>query len=270
MAVTLVTGGLGGLGGEVARALLARGETLRILTHRTGATAPEGAPLVVGDLRTGAGLEAALAGVNAIIHCASNSREEDFATELQGAAQLTRLAAEGGAHLVYISIIGVERSDYPYYAAKREAERIIETGAAPWTILRAAQFHDLVYGLIQSWDDGSARLMVPSGMRFQSVARHEVAARLIALADAAPAGYAPPMRGPQTLTIEEMAAAYLAARGGAGRVEVDSSDGARFRAFRTGVNLLPDDAPATLGHETWAAYVRDKNSAKNSASASLT
>jgi uncharacterized protein YbjT (DUF2867 family) len=259
MAMTLVTGGAGGLGGDVVRALLARGETPRIFTHRADATAPEGAALAHGDLRTGEGLEAALRGVSTIIHCASSAREPDFATEIQGARLLTRAAqAAGVAHLVYISIVGVDHSDYPYYAAKREAERIIEAGEAPWTTLRATQFHDLVYGLLRGWDDGSARITVPPGMRFQSVARHETAARLIELAGASASGYAPPMRGPETLTITEMAHAYLAALGRSASVETAPPEGAPYSVFRSGVNLVPEDAPATRGQETWAEFLRDK------------
>ncbi|HEX9036129.1 MAG TPA: NAD(P)H-binding protein [Ktedonobacterales bacterium] len=257
MAATLVTGGLTGLGSDVARAMLARGERPRILTHRPGATPPEGASLAVGDLRDGAGLVTALAGAATVIHCASDAREADFATEIEGARNLTRLASAAGvAHLLYISIIGVDRSDYPYYAAKRQAERSIEAGATPWTILRAAQFHHLVYGLLRSWDDGAGALRVPPDMRFQSVARHEVAKRLVELADAGPAGYALPMRGPETLTIAAMAAAYLAALGRAGSVEIIPAEVAAPSVFRTGVNLVVDEAPATRGHETWAEFLR--------------
>lgn len=259
MAITLVTGGLGGLGRDVVRALLARGQTPRALTHRAGVAAPNGVALAHGDLRTGEGLDAALSGVAAVIHCASDAREPDFATEIQGARILTRAAkAAGVAHLVYISIVGVDRSDYPYYAAKREAERILESGETPWTVLRATQFHDLVYALLRGWDTGGERLTVPPGMRFQSVARHEVAERLVELADAAPAGYAPPMRGPETLTITAMAEAYLAAQGRAGAIEVTPPERAPASVFRSGVNLLPDDAPATRGHETWAEFLRGK------------
>ncbi len=258
MTTTLVTGGAGGLGSDVVRALLARGETPRIFTHRADATAPEGAELARGDLRTGEGLEAALSGIGAIIHCASNAREPDFATEIQGARLLTQAArAAGAAHLVYISIVGVDRSDYPYYATKHEAERIIEASETPWTILRATQFHHLVYGLLRSGDDGSARLTIPPGMRFQSVARHETAARLIELASMAPSGYALPMRGPETLTIAEMAQVYLAALGRTASVET-ASEGAPDSPFRTGVNLVPEDAPATRGQETWAEFMRGK------------
>ena len=258
MARVLVTGGTGGLGRDITRALLAAGQMARLFSHREDAPVPHGAELARGDLRTGNGLDAALRDAPIVIHCASNAREEGFATDIEGTRILMRAAQDAGTtHVVFVSIVGVDRSDYPYYQAKREAERIVESSAVPWTILRATQFHHLVYGLLQSWDDGTERLEVSAGMRFQSVAREEAAVRLIELANAEPAGYAPPMRGPETLTIEEMAQQYLDARKQRGvRVEAVAQTGTRYAAFRSGVNLLPEGVTATRGRETWAAFLR--------------
>jgi uncharacterized protein YbjT (DUF2867 family) len=198
-----------------------------------------------------------LAGISTIIHCASNAREPDFATEVQGAQYLGESAREAGVtHLLYISIVGVDRSAYPYYAAKREAERIFATGATPWTIIRATQFHNLVYALLRGQDSGAGPLRVKPTMRFQSVAREEVATRLIELAGAEPAGYAPPIRGPETLTIEKIAQVYLATLGRSDAVDTLPMDGAPLSPFQTGVNLVPDDTLATLGSQTWAEYMR--------------
>jgi uncharacterized protein YbjT (DUF2867 family) len=256
MAIVVVTGGASGLGRDVTHALLTQGWTPRVFTRRRDTETPEGAELTRGDLRTGEGLSAALAGATTIIHCASNAREPGFATDIEGARALVQAAKTAGiAHLLYVSIVGVDRSDYPYYKAKREAERIVESSEVPWTTLRATQFHDLVYGLLRGWDDGGERLTVPAGMRFQSVARHEVAERIVELVSAAPSGYAPPMRGPETLTITEMANAYLTAQGRTASVEETPQPGV-YTAFRTGVNLLANDAPATLGQETWAEFLR--------------
>lgn len=257
MAHILVTGGASNLGADIVRELLARGDGARILSSREHATVPEGAELAVGDLREGSGLDAALAGVTTIIHCASDAREPGFATEIQGARNLSERAAGAGVtHLIYISIVGVERSDWPYYVAKREAERIFEAGVTPWTILRATQFHDLVYGLLRGADSGAGSVRLKPNMRFQSVAREELAARLIELAKGAPAGYAPPMRGPETLSLETMAAAYLAALGRADVPETLPPDDAPPSPFQTGVNLVSGATPATMGRQTWAEYLR--------------
>ena len=259
MTRVLVTGGGSGLGNDVVHAVLAQGQTPRVFTRRQDVILPKGAELAQGDLRTGDGLDAALDGTSIIIHCASNSREPGFTTDIEGTRTLVRKAqAAGVVQLVFISIVGVERSDYGYYRAKREAERIVESSEVPYTIVRATQFHDLVYGLLQSWDDGSGRLNVMAGMRFQSVARGEVAARLIELASAAPVGYALPMRGPETLTIEEMARDYVDVRKRGGIVEAVPPRSTQYSVFRSGVNLLPDDAAATYGRETWTEFLRGR------------
>lgn len=262
MAIILVTGGATGLGRDVTRALLARGLSPRILSHRRDVAAPDGVDVAYGDLRSGEGLAPALSGATSVIHCASDARDPAFATDIQGTRALVDAASVAGvAHLLYISIVGVDRSAYPYYAAKRAAERVVEAGATPWTTLRATQFHDLVYGLLRGWDDGGERLAVAPGMRFQSVERREVAARLVDLVEAGPAGYAEPMRGPETLTITAMAETYLAALGRSASVTARPADGAPPSVFASGVNLLDEDAPATRGGVTWAEYMRDKTRA---------
>src|ERR1700719_2665534 len=76
--------------------------------------------------------------------------------------------------------------------AKRATEVVIERGPLPWTIVRATQFHNLVLGLIQSFGADTLPLVpVPGAMRFQSIDVGEVAERLVALVQAAPAGHAP-------------------------------------------------------------------------------
>ena len=77
----LVTGGTGFLGGRLAEALLARGESVRLL-HRPGregalaGAVPEGcsglAEPVEGDLRDPASLARAVAGCRAVLHAAEH------------------------------------------------------------------------------------------------------------------------------------------------------------------------------------------------------
>lgn len=54
----------------------------------------------------------------------------------------------GVAHLVYISIVGIDDIPYSYYQRKREAEEIIASSGVPYTNLRATQLHSLVDFLI--------------------------------------------------------------------------------------------------------------------------
>ena len=73
----LVTGATGFVGSAVARLLLARGESVRVLTRadsdrRNIAELP--VETAVGDLREPSSLEAALAGCDALFHVAADYR----------------------------------------------------------------------------------------------------------------------------------------------------------------------------------------------------
>src|SRR2546421_344311 len=81
---------------------------------------------------------------NAIIHCASAPQNAQK-VDVEGTRLLLQTAvASGTPHIVYPSIVGIDRSAYSYYIAKRETEGVIEQGPLPWTIVRATQFHDYV------------------------------------------------------------------------------------------------------------------------------
>lgn len=126
MTTLLVTGGTGTLGREVTERLRTDGHQVRVLSRRSQ-------PYAV-DLRDGTGLDAAVDGVDAIVHCATTPRGGDDTA----AGHLIEAAGRAGVpHLVHVSIVGVDRVPLGYYRVKRQ----VELG---WTILRTTQFHDLV------------------------------------------------------------------------------------------------------------------------------
>lgn len=256
MSKILVTGGNGTLGRAVVARLLTHHHTVRLFNHHASSSASPEVEVYIGDLVRGTGLSAAVAGMDAIIHCASNFREEQHRTDIEGTQSLLKAALAQGErpHLVYISIVGVDQSTYPYYVAKREAEALIEEGPLPWTIMRATQYHDLVLKLLQSFGiDTRSEVSVPQGMRFQSIDHREVADRLVTLAEQGPSGHTPDMGGPQVLTIEEMAATYLRLQGRKAVVRPEPLPGAMFNVFRSGINLVPDHADGTI---TWEAFLQ--------------
>src|ERR1700730_197102 len=110
----LVTGGTGALGREVVDKLRDSRHRVRVLSRRPG----EGEDWVQGDLVTGAGLEVAVKDVDAIVHAASDplSPRRYQATDVLGTRRLLAMAREAGvAHVVYISIVGMEGIGYPCY-----------------------------------------------------------------------------------------------------------------------------------------------------------
>jgi uncharacterized protein YbjT (DUF2867 family) len=210
----------------------------------------------MGDLATGEGLREAAAGVEAIVHCASNPKDPQ-PVDVAGTRALLEVArAEGQPQVVYISIVGVDRSAYGYYQAKYKVEGLIEQSGLPWTVLRATQFHTLVHDrfIAPAVDASSpAEIVIPAGLRFQSVDISDVAERLIALLEQGPARQTLEMGGPQTLTLEEMTDTYLWVRGVAATVRSEPAQGGLFDVFRSGINLVPAHAEGTI---TWEQYLR--------------
>src|SRR5262245_30784649 len=97
----LITGGTGTLGRHVVRRLKDARREIRVLTRGTGKD-EDGVHFLTGDLRSGAGVDAAVEGVAAIIHCAGSSKGDDVTT-----LNLVNAAARAGRpHLVYISVVG--------------------------------------------------------------------------------------------------------------------------------------------------------------------
>lgn len=253
MSRVLVTGGTGTLGREVVDSLLQRNHHVRLLSHRTQPEASASIEVMAGDLVSGSGVQAATAGMDAIIHCASNFADPQ-GTDIAGTRALIEAARAGGTpHVVFISIVGVDRTLYPYYRAKREAEQLVERSGLPWTILRATQFHGFVQYLLHTWGaDTQLEVVVPANLRFQSIAVGEVAHRLIALLESGPAGRVPDLGGPQILTIEEITQTYLRLRGRQATICAVEPADAMLAMMRTGIILTPEHAE---GKMTWEQFV---------------
>jgi nucleoside-diphosphate-sugar epimerase len=67
------------------------------------------------DLATGAGVERAVAGVDAIVHAASSRAFHIYDVDVAGTRRLLDAARAAGAkHVVYISIAGIDRIPFPY------------------------------------------------------------------------------------------------------------------------------------------------------------
>ncbi len=187
-----------------------------------------------------------------IIHCASNSKDPQ-AADVEGTRALVESAAAvGSPHLIYVSIVGVDRSTFPYYQAKHQAEKIVQASGLPWTILRASQFHGFVLRILQTLGiDTLPDVPVPAGMRFQSVDVGEVANRLVELAEMEPSRRVHELAGPEVLSIEEMAQQYLRARQRSANVHVELMGGF-YEVFRSGINLCPNGEPGKI---TWASFL---------------
>ena len=254
----LVTGGTGTLGRLVVPRLQEAGHAVRGVS-RQSRSAQDGVELMSGDLATGEGVEAAVDGVDVVVHLAGTAKgDEDKARHLVAAAKRT-----GTRHLVYISVVGadrvpvvsgVDRAMFGYFASKLGAERVVAESGVPWTTLRATQFHELMLTTVEKM----ARLPVipvPARVRFQPVAGDEVAARLVELALDAPAGLVTDIAGPRVYGMDELVRGYLKARGKHRLMLPIHLPGKAASALREGANLTTGPG---LGRRTWEDFLADR------------
>ncbi|MFF4656441.1 SDR family oxidoreductase [Streptomyces sp. NPDC001381] len=247
----LVTGATGNLGGHVLARLQAAGRGVRGLSRRPPAE-PGAGEWSAADLSAGsAGLGEALEGVGTVVHCATDGRTRQG--DVQAARNLVAAALRGGRpHIVYVSIIGVDRHPLAYYRAKHEVEQLLEASGLPYTILRAAQFHDMLHFALSR----AARLPVlPVLARtsFQTVDTAHVASRTAELAVDEPRGRVADLPGPQTLTMTEMARAHLRASGTRRPLLPVLLPGRVPRAYREGLHLAPGPVPGSRTFEDFLA-----------------
>ena len=246
----LVTGGTGTLGQQVVARLREAGGEVWVLSRNTR-TSQNGPAYVTGDLATGEGLPAAVRAVGTIVHCASNRKGDAVATQ-----NLVRAAIQENAkppHLVYISIVGVDRFPRGYYKAKLHAEAIVAASGLPWTTLRATQFYELIRS-------GARRLAklpvipVPAGFVLQPVDSGEVAARLAELALGEPRGRVPDLAGPQVLRFADLIRTYLTVTGGRTRPVVPVWTPG-IGPIRAGALYPRPGSDAITGHRTWPEFL---------------
>jgi uncharacterized protein YbjT (DUF2867 family) len=243
----LVTGGTGTLGRVVVERLAAQGRQVRVLSRRPPPAERGPAGWATGDLKTGRGIDAAVAGADVIVHCATGLGDVGAGQHLIASARRA-----GSPHLAYISIVGVDRIPVGYYKSKLEVERQVENSGLPWTVLRATQYHQLILRGCQALAHLPV-LPVPAGTAFQPVDAREVAARLAELTTGPAAGRVPDMGGPEVRGAASLALSYLAARGRDRPVVPVRLPGAVFAGYRRGAHLAPDHAVGQVTFEEFLA-----------------
>ncbi|MBZ4498092.1 NAD(P)H-binding protein [Dermacoccus sp. Tok2021] len=249
-APVLVTGASGVLGRAVVEELRASSIPVRALVHRTPIT---DVTCAVGDILTGAGLDEALPGVGAVIHCAtdpSNAR-----VDRDGTRNLLRSldAWAPGAHLVLPSIVGCWNNPLAYYRTKADTENLAESWSGRASIVRATQFHTLAHEVVSG---AAARLTgAESRVRVSPVDPEWVARKLVDVALIRTSLATPlELAGPETFSLGELSTltAHLESRRPVRSVQVPTLGGV-LRSFARGTNLPGEQAKR--GGRTYAQWL---------------
>lgn len=237
-----VAGGTGLIGRMVVDGLRSCGDTAVVVARSAGV-----------DLLTGAGLDHALAGVEAVIDV-SNVVTTRRATAVRFFGTATRALLAGGqragvTHHIVLSIVGVDRVPWGYYEGKRHQEQLALEGSVPATVLRSTQFYEFADQMLQR---GGPVVLVPK-MLTQAIAAPEVASALAALIHAGPQGLAPELAGPEQLRMPDMVRRLARARGVRRPVVAVRLPGQAGRAMAAGGLLPRGDGPR--GTQTFAQWL---------------
>jgi uncharacterized protein YbjT (DUF2867 family) len=246
-----VAGATGRLGRPLVDILTADGHEVVAISRSNGV-----------DVITGAGLAEALAGVDCIVDAATPpTPDEQAAIEFftTAARNLQELgAAAGVSRMVVVSIVGIDRFNGGYNAAKVVQEQTHLAGPIPVRILRATQFHEFVEQIMEWGRQGDVTYVW--NMRTQLVAARTVAEALAELAteeEPAPApGDAPiwEIGGPRAEDLVEIARVLAARRGESARVEGFSDpDDPDAQLYASGAALPGPDA--TLAGPTFDEWL---------------
>lgn len=249
----LVTGGTGALGRVFAETAAAAGHRVRVMSRGAARGIPVGCEWVRADLVSGAGLEEAVRGAEIVLHAATDPGGEPWATDVEGTMRLLQAAERASVrHLVYPSIVGVDRMPFPYYQAKAEAERRIDASDVPHTTVRITQFHSFIDTILER----AARLPVmplPTDAKIQSIAVEEAANVLLRHSERGPSGRTPDVGGPEILGLGKMARSWTRARDKRRWVIWAPFPGEPVRSFRKGLATAPE---RKVGKETWETWLQ--------------
>lgn len=239
-----IAGGTGVVGAPTAAAVRDAGHRAVILARSQGV-----------DLVTGRGLDAALDGVDAVIDTSNvTTLHADEATTFFTTATGNLLAASeraGVRHFVLLSIVGIDRMPFDYYAGKVAQEKVVEESPVPWTIQRTTQFHEFVGQLFARAKIGPVR--VAPRARTQPVAAAEAGKRLAAIAVEDAQGRARDLAGPREEALDAMVKAYAKTIGHRGWLPSISIPTKQMKGMREGLALPGSDTD--LGRQTFAEWV---------------
>ncbi len=255
MKKVLITGGTGKLGKEIVNQLLFKKYQITVLSTKKRLELPKSVLILKADLTNIYSLKNNIKDFQIIIHCASNPKDSEN-VDFKGTLNLLQsINNKELPHIIYISIVGVDKSTFPYYQHKYQAETIIQESEFPWTILRITQFHDFVlHQVIDSLDNKDDSIFkVPKQMAFQSIDIKNVAEFISSIISDDPKNSIITLGGPEVLNIKDMVKIYLTEVGRSAKIKEVITNNSFYKIFTTGINLCPNEKIGTI---KWGDFIR--------------
>jgi uncharacterized protein YbjT (DUF2867 family) len=246
----VVIGGGGVIGKKLVRALRERGHEAVAASRSSGVNAV-----------TGEGLAEVLVGAQVVVDVTNSPSFEDAAVlEFFETSTRNLLAAEASAgvgHHVVLSIVGCDGiPDSGYMRAKVAQEKLIQSAAIPYTIVRATQFFEFVEAIIAQFPTDEKTVRAPSSF-IQPILSDDVVAALVDVTLGAPANGIVDLAGPDRLRFDEITRQFLKATRDTREVVTDM-DARYFGAKLQEQALVPRGNSLTGGtrFEDWLRHSR--------------
>jgi uncharacterized protein YbjT (DUF2867 family) len=229
----VVIGGSGLIGSKLCKKLAEHGDQVVAASPRSGV-----------NTVTGEGLAEALVSAQVVVDVSNAPSWEDAAVmEFFDTSTRNLLAAEakaGVSHHIVLSVVGTDRlQESGYFRAKLVQEKLIVASDIPYTIVRASQFFEFLFGIAQASTEGQVVRLPPAVM--QPMASDDVADALADYTLRSPLNRIVEIAGPEELGIDEAVRRYLTVTVDSRRVITDVSApyyGTKVRER----SLLPDNA----------------------------
>jgi uncharacterized protein YbjT (DUF2867 family) len=155
----LVTGAAGKTGRAVLRALIARGETVRALVHRSEQARPlevlGAREVLIGDMRDQATMDQAARGVRAIYHICPNISPNEVAI---GQAAIAAGRSAGVEHFVFHSVLHPQTEAMPHHWQKLRVEEKLFESDLPYTVLQPSVY---MQNVLARWEQILAQGIYP-------------------------------------------------------------------------------------------------------------
>lgn len=264
----VVAGGTGRLGAAVVHRLLTAGHELRVFCRGLSGETPVGVDVVLGDVRSVAEVERAVAGADVVVSAVQGFAGPGGVTprsvDRQGNLNLVRAAENAGADVVLMSLTNAApNSPLEIAREKYAAEQALRKSGIGWTVVRSAAFAELWIQLLEDTARRSRRPLVfgRGHTPLWWVSVEDVAAEVTRVTvDRSTRGRTIEVVGPDGLSLEQLARKVMVAHGWSG-----SPRRVPPAALRLGSATIGRVVP-TVRRQMQAALAMDSLPAENVAS----